>query len=51
MIELISCVNNPGIDKTIVGSASFVDSSLGRYTDLMDYYKTKSSIYAKLSVK
>ena len=34
-----------------MGSASFIDSSLGRYTDLVDYYKTKDSIYAKLSVK
>ena len=51
MIEVTSCVNDPAIDKTIVGSASFIDSSLGRYTDLIDYYKTRSSIYAKLSVQ
>lgn len=31
-----------------MGSASFLEAELGRYTDLVNYHKTESSIYAQL---
>jgi len=33
-----------------VGSSSFVDARLGRYTDLVNYHKTRTTTYAQLSV-
>lgn len=49
MIEVTSCLESQN-GKKLVGSASFVDAQLGRYTDLVNYYKTRSSTYAQLEV-
>lgn len=37
-------------NRILVGSSSFIDSELGRYTDLLEYQKAKNSIYAQLEV-
>lgn len=50
MIELTTCNPTSKNEKVLVGSSSFADSEMGRFTDLLDYHKNKDSIFAKLSV-
>jgi hypothetical protein len=45
-----NCVPTEENNKILVGSSSFTDSEMGRYTDLVNYHKTKNSIYAQLEV-
>ena len=49
MIEVTSCLSDRN-DKKLVGSSSFLDARLGRYTDLVNYHKTKTTTYAQLEV-
>jgi hypothetical protein len=51
MIQVTSCMDLPGNERILLGSSSFIDSEMGRYTDLVEVYKTKSSIYAQLEVQ
>lgn len=48
MIEVTSCVPTEDNNRVLVGSNSFIEAELGRYTDLVNYHKTSSSIYAQL---
>ena len=48
MIQVTSCLDVEENKRILVGSNSFIDCELGRYTDLVEVYKTKNSIYAQL---